>query len=121
MILEQGVFVSGSINYCGDTFICFEERVGQGIKLFPVVFDDLNGKWCLNLWYANAQLGSDFQFVCDHAELKDFSQDYFLMLCHSRENSLWTVICRSWRIRDNIGDLSLPLPQRGILTIEACL
>jgi hypothetical protein len=121
MILEQEVFVSGSINRRGDIFICFEERAGQGIKLIPVVFDDLNGKWCLNLWYANARLGSNFQFVCDRAELKEFSQDYFLMLRHSRESSLWTVICRSWRIRDNSGDLSLPLPQRGILTIEACL
>ena len=121
MILEQEVFVSGSINRRGDIFICFEERAGQGIKLIPVVFDDLNGKWCLNLWYANARLGSNIQFVCDRAELKEFSQDYFLMLRHSRESSLWTVICRSWRIRDNSGDLSLPLPQRGILTIEACL
>ena len=77
MILENEVFVSGVVNYCGVTLICFEERAGQGIKLFPVLFDDQNGKWCLNLWYDNAGLGSDFQFVSDRAELKEISQVYF--------------------------------------------
>jgi hypothetical protein len=48
MILENEVFVSGVVNHCGVTLICFEERAGQGIKLFPVLFDDQNGKWCLN-------------------------------------------------------------------------
>jgi hypothetical protein len=65
MILGQEVFVSGLVNCHGDIYICFEESAGQGIKLCPVVFDELNGKWCLNLWYANAWLGSDFQFVSD--------------------------------------------------------
>ncbi len=110
MILENEVVVSGMVNYCGVTLICFEGRVGQGIKLFPVLFDDQNGKWCLNLWYANARLGSDFQFVSDHAELKKISQDYFLMLRHNKENSLWTVICRSWRVCDYLGFLNIPTP-----------
>ena len=48
MILENEVFVSGVVNHCGVTLICFEERAGQGIKLFPFLFDDQNGKWCLN-------------------------------------------------------------------------
>ncbi len=121
MILENEVFVSGVVNYCGVTLICFEERAGQGIKLFPVLFDDQNGKWCLNLWYANARLGSDFQIVRDRSELKKISQDYFLMLRHNKENSLWTVICRSWRVRDHLGFLNLPTPDSRILTIEACL
>jgi hypothetical protein len=73
MILEQEVFVSGSINCLVAIFICFEERCGQGINLFPVVFDAQKGKWCLKLWCANAWLGSDFQCVRDHAELKDLS------------------------------------------------
>jgi len=44
-----------------------------------------------------------------------------LMLRHNRENSLWTVICRSWRVRDYLGFLNLPTPDSRILTIEACL
>ncbi len=49
MILDQEVFVSGLVDESGDLFICFEEMVGKGIRLFPVIFNDNDGKWCLNL------------------------------------------------------------------------
>jgi hypothetical protein len=49
MILDQEVFVSGLVDESGDLFICFEETVGKGIKLFPVIFNDNDRKWCLNL------------------------------------------------------------------------
>jgi len=52
MIFDQVVFVSGLADESSDLFICFEETVGKGIKLFPVFFNDNDGKWCLNLWYA---------------------------------------------------------------------
>ena len=57
MILDQEVFVSGLVDESGDLFICFQETVGKGIKLFPVILNDNDGKWCLNLWYAKPSLG----------------------------------------------------------------
>ena len=48
--------------------ICFEESVGKGIKMIPVVLNDSNGKWCLNLWYAEAAMQDDYIVVQDHAE-----------------------------------------------------
>ena len=77
MILEHEVFFSGFINGTGDLMICVEESVGKGIKKIPVVFNDSNGKWCLNLWYAGAAMQGDYIVVQDHAELKEFCNDYF--------------------------------------------
>ena len=59
MILEQEVFVSGFVNNTGDLVICYEESVGKGIKLIPIHFNDSNGKWCLNLWYAEVLMQPD--------------------------------------------------------------
>ncbi len=103
MILDKEVFVSGLVDESGDLFICFEETVGKGIKLYPVIFNDNDGKWCLNLWYAKPSLGHNHLFVSDRAKLKDYCRDYFLMLRHNGDSSLWTVICRSWRVRTELG------------------
>ena len=58
MILDQEVFVSGLVDESGDLFICFEETVGKGIKLFPVIFNDNDGKWCLNHGMRNPVWGT---------------------------------------------------------------
>ena len=121
MILDREVFVSGLVDESGDLFICFQESVGKGIKLLPVIFNDNDGKWCLNLWYAKPTLGQNYLFARDCAELKDFCRDYFLMLRHNEESSLWTVICRSWCVCTELGMLELPAPHKKILTIEECL
>jgi hypothetical protein len=121
MILDREVFVSGLVDESGDLFICFQESVGKGIKLLPVIFNDNDGKWCLNLWYAKPTLGHNYLFARDHAELKDFCRDYFLMLRHNEESSLWTVTCRSWHVCTELGMLELPAPHKKILTIEECL
>ncbi len=71
MILDQEVFVSGLVYESGDHFIYFEETVGKGIKLFPVIFNDNDRKWCFNLWYAKPCLGHNHFFARDCVELKD--------------------------------------------------
>jgi hypothetical protein len=88
MILDKEVFVSGLVDESGDLFICFEETVGKGIKLFPVIFNDNDGKWCLNLWYAKPSRGHNHFFVSDRAKLKDYCRDNFLMLRHNGDSSL---------------------------------
>ena len=69
MVLDQEVFVSGLVDESGDLFIWFEEMVGKGIKLFPVIFIDNDGKWCLNLQYAKPNLGHN-HFL--HQENSDY-------------------------------------------------
>ena len=119
MILEQEVFVIGFINGT-DLMICFEESVGKGIKMIPVVFNDSDGKWCLNLWYTEVSMQPDYILVQDHAKLKEICKDYILMLRHDRESHLWTVICRSWHVCTELGMLQLPTPHKRILTMEEC-
>ena len=63
MILEQDIFVSGFINDMGDLVICFEENVGRGIKLIPIHFNNSNGMWCLNLWYAEVSMQPDYILI----------------------------------------------------------
>ena len=120
-ILDKEVFVSGVVNDMGNLLICVEVNAGKGIKLIPLIFNDNNGRWCLNLWYAEVAIGPVCRVVQDRAELKELCIDYFLMLRHNQESSLWTVICRSWCVRTERGILELPSPHKSILTIEECL
>ena len=120
-ILDKEVFVSGVVNDMGNLLICVEVNAGKGIKLIPLIFNDTNGRWCLNLWYAEVAIGPVCRVVQDRAELKELCKDYFLMLRHNQESSLWTVICRSWCVRTHTGILELPTPHKSILTIEECL
>jgi len=119
--IRSGDIFSGLVDESGDFFICFEDTVGKGIKRFPVTFNDNDGKWCLNLLYTKPSLGHNHFSVRDRVELKDYCRDYFLMLRHNRESSLWTVICRSWHTRRELGMLELPTPHKKILTMEECL
>ena len=89
--------------------------------MIPVVFNASNGKWCLNLWYAEAAMQANYIVVQDHAELKQFCKDNFLMLRHDQENSLLTVICRSWHVHTQLGILELPTLDKRIVTKEECL
>jgi hypothetical protein len=89
--------------------------------MIPVVFNDSNGKWCLNLWYAEAAMWANYIVVQYHAELKQFCKDYLLMLRHDRESNIWKVICRSWHVCTHLGKLELPTPHKRILTMEECL
>lgn len=120
-ILEKEIFVSGIVDDMENLLICVEVNAGKGIKLIPLIFNDNNGRWCLNLWYAEVAIGPVCRVVQDRAELKDLCKDYFLMLRHNQESSLWTVICRSWCVRTERGILELPTPHKSILTIEECL
>ena len=63
MVLEQEVFFSGFENHTGDLVICVQESVGEGIKLIPIHFIDSNGKWCLNLLYAEVSMQPDYILV----------------------------------------------------------
>ena len=121
MVLDHEIFVSGFVDDTGDLVSCFEESVGKGIKLIPIHFNDSNGKWCLNLWYAEVSMQTDYILVQDRAKLKGFCKDYFLMLRHDKESSLWTVICRSWHVHTQLGILELPTLHKRILTMEECL
>ncbi len=67
----------GFVNDTGDLVICVKENVGKGIKLIPIRFNGSNGKWCLNLWYAEVSMKPDYILVQDHSKLKEFCTDYF--------------------------------------------
>jgi hypothetical protein len=43
--------------------------------------------------------------------------DFFILLRERDTNniSMRTMICRSWRVRDDIGRLRLPLPLKNVL------
>ena len=56
-ILEKEIFVSGIVDDMENLLICVEVNAGKGIKLIPLIFNDNNGRWCLNLWYAEVAIG----------------------------------------------------------------
>jgi hypothetical protein len=52
-------------------------RKWLGIQLFPVIFNDNDGKWCLNFCYVKPSLGHNHFFARDRAELKIIAEITF--------------------------------------------
>lgn len=109
----------------GDMYCCLEEERPGVVNLFRINFDDDNGVWILNLWYAKAWIGSLERVVDNRTILLDEFHDFFLLLkmkpeiCseessnHQRRS---TVICKSWRVRVENGRLEYPMPRDECLT-----
>lgn len=105
-------------------FVCVENKTEKRINLHPLIFDDGEGQFCYNLWYAPAAIGEEELTLSDrHAVLKH-AVDFFVMLRPApfdedmasgpKIDQHWTVICRSWRVRVKEG-LQLPKPQKEVL------
>ena len=128
-VLFNEDFVSGVV-INGEFYICFEESKTNVIKLYPLMFDDFTGKWCMDLWYTNVQVMSEdhelftdgidsFDTCKDRKELNEISEDFFMMLRHKDAKDtffeLRTIILRSWKVRREGGNIELPLPLEDTL------
>jgi hypothetical protein len=110
--------VSGVIFDNGELFVCFEESREKGIILYSLNFHDQDGDWRCNLWYSDVNPTDKVSqtYASREAMLKECS-DYFILL-RRRGAMERTMICRSWRIRDDNGEIRLPLPQKHILLMN---
>ena len=109
---ERDIAMAGIIDREGKLWLCWQATRQKEISLYPVVFKDAEGKGCYNLWYAPASLGVSSRQLKERHELSQKASDFFLMLRHRDFGSGWTVICKSWRVRDGEGKLRLPIPDQ---------
>ena len=117
IILENSQVVVGMIDGDGNLYVCVDECV-LGIAMHPVAFDDKNGYWSLNLWYSIIWIGEHVEKISNREELMSKYQDFFMFLnpIQNPGSSIGTIICKSWRVRYESGEIILPQPQRDILT-----
>lgn len=97
--------------------VCVQKSGESFISLYKVTFDDSRGHWCFNLWYAVASLGQCVQRCKDRVELLEETTDYFVLL-RRNESLQSTAICRSWRVRNHLGELRLIEPHKDILLMN---
>jgi hypothetical protein len=120
-VFSQEDIVSGVINMKGHLLVCFEESRFKGISVHPLILDDIKGFWKCNLWYSETLPQSHHSRVYKSREdlLKDCT-DFFILLRERDTNniSMRTMICRSSRVRDDMGRLRLPLPLKNILLMK---
>ena len=116
-LLKGNDVLTGGVDDFGRLFFCVVEDSSQ-IKLYLLIFDDEEGHWCFNLWYSKVRLGDVIHDCGKRKELLEKCSDYFIMLPKTtavqsaRDHPVYhrTVICRSCRIRDESGNLRLPVP-----------
>ena len=120
-ILAEEDIVSGVIDKKGHLFICFEESRARGIGVHPLIFDDNKGSWKCNLWYSETrtQINHHNVYANRDALLQD-CDDFFILLRDKETTNalLRTMVCRSWRVRDDLGKLRLPLPLKNVLLMK---
>ncbi len=102
--------------------IYFEESSGKGIKVHSLIFSDEIGSWKFNLWYSETVPQNQHSHVSKvREELLEDCCDFFILLREkdtNDNNSMRTMICRSWRARDDIGKLWLLLPHKNVLLMK---
>ena len=122
IVLANNTAVSGIIDAQGRMLLCVERNgeLGQ-FALHPVLFNnDGSGFWRYNLWYSQAEIGPVSKVCTSRKEVLELVRDYFLMLRPIADDAplCQTVICRSWRIRNQSGELALPMPDEKTLLVE---
>jgi len=125
--LTLGIVVSGVL-VDDKMYVCFNgQRNSLGknqVVLKELTFDDKAGQWHYNLFYAPATIDHTKEVICaDREDVVKRSSDVFALF-HlgiilpdevESEKICFTMICRSWRIRDDTGKLRLPTPQKKLL------
>lgn len=103
-------------------FICFDRksdsRTESIVTLKEVVFRQDGGSWYYNLWYQSIEELEDARTM-SLRNVSNQASDFFILFplyedCGKSKS--FTLICKSWRIRDDLGKLRLPTPNISILT-----
>jgi hypothetical protein len=105
----------------GNLLVCFEKSRIKGVGVHPLIFNDTKGNWTFNLWYSETMPQNQHSHVYkSREELLQECRDFFILLREKdRNNTLMrTMICRSWRVRDDLGKLRLPLPLKNVLLMN---
>ena len=120
-LFENKNVLIGVIDHFNNMFLC-AQQLQQGTKyihLYPLVFDDTNGQRIYDLWYSSVSIQTPSKSCKNREELLNISSDYFMLLRQNNPTSgsvsLRTVICKSWRVRAENGELILPYPSKDTL------
>ena len=130
-VLMDQHFLSGVIIE-GDMYICFNAESGSARSEMPLLslrrlqftFTD-EGCWNYNLWYQtiSIEVPNKLTKQCTRQKVLEKSSDFFILFPlindDSDEQTKFTVICKSWKIRDEDGELRLPTPRPDILNRTA--
>ena len=101
--------------------VCFEESRARGIGVHPLIFNDNKGSWKCNLWYSEMSTQiNHLKVYKNREELLQDCADFFILLRDKDTTStlLRTMVCRSWRVRDDGGKIRLPLPLKNVLLMK---
>ena len=116
-LLDEDVVSSGVI-LDDRLYICFASS-GPEVVLKRLNFNDNAGKWHYNLYYAPASIvlsNTEDVILSSREEVIEKSSDVFALFGRvlSNEDLCFTMICRSWRVRDDHGKLRLPTPREDV-------
>ena len=89
--------------------------------MHPLIFDDNKGSWKCDLWYSETRTQINHLNVYkNREELLQDCEDFFILLRDKDTTNtlLRTMVCRSWKVRDNLWKLRLPLPLKNVLLMK---
>ena len=110
--LETNVALSGLVGGDNQLYICTKAGAanGGGHNLHRLKFDDAKGVTVYDLYYATVTIDANIpnKHIKTPSEMNSFAIDYFLLVKNDElDNHSWTVICRSWKVRNEEGVLAL--------------
>ena len=107
-VLDDNLALSGVVDEDGEAYLCARASAtdGGGYKLYRIKFDDSKSEMIYDLHYAPVTLApyGPHRCISDATQLAEFSNDYIVMV---RREDKWTVLCRSWKVRNDKGEFTL--------------
>ena len=108
MALDDNLALSSVVDKDGKVYLCTRARAaeGGGYKLFNPESDNSNGERIYGLHYAPATItpSGPHRCISDATQLEQFATDYIIMM---RREAKWTVLCRSWKVRNKRGEFEM--------------
>jgi len=105
-------------------FMCFNAESGSArsdmtlLTLKSLKFTGKAGCWNYNLWYETISIEEDASKSKRYSrhDVLEHSSDFFILFPLKNDRTKFTMICKSWKIRDERGTLRLPTPLTSTLT-----
>ena len=119
-VLSNEHFFSGVI-IDGKMFMCFKSESGSTrsdmlfLALKNLKFTG-EGCWNYNLWYETISIDENPSMHCSRHHVLEQSSDFFILFPLMNDGKKFTMICKSWKIRDKDGKFRLPTPLECTLT-----
>ena len=110
--------ISGMVDKFDNLFVCYRGSENT-VCTRQLDFTESVGRKRFTIWYSTFELSKTESRYNDSKDFVSCCHDYFIGVSDrgSDDAKMFSIVCRSWRMRCETGSLSKPIPDKSILLL----